>query len=92
MYSPTDAVRLSLGGEAGIHPTVRIDASQREFDGSTTTLLDTNPTYQVYAAYLLGDARIASWLRINAGADLMPFSYSSIPDHYLLHHHQNGSG
>ena len=70
VYSPTDAVRLSLGGEAGIHPTVRIDASQREFDGSTTTLLDTNPTYQVYAAYLLGDARIASWLRINAGARL----------------------
>lgn len=70
VYSPSDAVRLSLGGEAGIHPTVNIQASQRELDGSTTTLLDTNPTYQTYAAYLLGDARLASWLRINAGARL----------------------
>ena len=69
-YTPIDALRLSLGAEVNIHPQVQIGASQLELDGTTTDLLDTNPTYQVYAAYLLADARVTSWLRLNAGARL----------------------
>ena len=80
-FRPTDNVRLALGGEVVVHPTVQIGASEAdEVGGEETSLLDINPTYRVYAAYALFDWKPTSYLGLSLGTRLDAYDRDGAED------------
>ncbi|MBI4815132.1 MAG: TonB-dependent receptor [Deltaproteobacteria bacterium] len=67
VFTPSSALRLSVGAEVTHHPTVEMSVGQTEFDGSTTNVLSVDAPYSVLAGYAVLDWSVAEWLKISAG-------------------------
>ncbi len=64
--SPTDWLELTAGAEARFYYHARLLGFDQT-GGSEERYLDERPTQQVYAGYLLGEARAGDFLRVSVG-------------------------
>jgi outer membrane receptor for ferrienterochelin and colicins len=66
-WEPTRALRLSLGGEIASHFDVTMTNGQLEYDGTSTTLLELDAPYKVFAGYAVFEWSPSARLRLVAG-------------------------
>ncbi|MBP9113414.1 MAG: TonB-dependent receptor, partial [Polyangiaceae bacterium] len=75
IYSPTEKIRLTAGGEYVRHfTTSQYGEDDRISDPARTTVIDRNDPFDVVAGYLLGDFTISPAFKISAGARLDYYS------------------